>query len=266
VKKTDLATYRNELESFLKEYGDYLHSVHGAYYRGNVELRTSLQRRTPLIARIVSVVNDRGSYTIQKNTFSFHETLAFTLQEDADEKDFWGSTKAHVIRTINESIGNIDNDTIPTRDIKPRLPIRDDILNQRCLTLINSGVPFDTVIREATLVFEERLRTKISHDRISEIFPSSAEQTGEKLVNRLLSVENPVIVISEDKGKREAFLKMTRGIFAYWRNPFHHTLNDKTKLSLAWSVVGVIDSLLSEIDASPISDAATSDSAKKETK
>ena len=73
-------------------------------------------------------------------------------------------------------------------------------------------------------------------------------------------------MISDDKMKREAFLKMTRGIFAYWRNPFHHTLNDRTELSLAWSVVGVIDSLLAEIDASVISDAIVSDSNKKESK
>lgn len=46
---------------------------------------------------------------------------------------------------------------------------------------------------------------------------------------------------------------MVVGIIAYLRNPSHHSLNDETDWSLAWSVVGIVDSLLSELDNSYIS-------------
>jgi len=75
MNKADLATYRNKLESFLKDYADYLDSFVGYYSTGNEKLRTSLQRRTPLITRIVSAVNDRGSYTIQKIPLVFTRYL-----------------------------------------------------------------------------------------------------------------------------------------------------------------------------------------------
>jgi hypothetical protein len=200
VNKKDVISFTKQLESFLEDYIFYVNTydMDTNWY----EKQNSLQRRTPLIAKIVTEVTDNSSYIINNNTYSFHHVLASTLQDRADEKKYYDETKALVIMMINESIGNIENDTIPSKDIKPRLPILDDILCARCLKLIDSGVPFDIVIREATLVFE--------------------------------------------------VLKMARGIFAYWRNPFHHKLNDKTELTLAWSVVGVIDSILAEINASSV--------------
>jgi hypothetical protein len=112
------------------------------------------------------------------------------------------------------------------------------------------------------VVLEHRLRGKISHEKLSEIIPSSADQIGESLANKLLSPARPVIVVSDDKLERTAFLKMVQGVFAYLRNSSHHSLDNRTKRSLAWSVVGLVDALLLELDNSYVPGETASDSSK----
>jgi hypothetical protein len=255
MKMTEQDKYKNNLINFLEKFNNYVDMVLGQIYynsQDKTNTRTWLQRKTSLISKMVIETNIRSSYTIEKTSVDFHGVLTYTLQDENHEKILWLKLKDHVISVINESIGNIENDTIPVHEIKPRIPIKDETLNRRCVNLINTGTPYDTVIREATLIYEERIRNKVTHDQLSELIPNSADQTGEKLAAKLLSVNKPIIKISDDLNKREAFLKITRGIFSYWRNPFHHYLDDKTESSLAWSVLGIIDSLLREIDESAV--------------
>lgn len=68
------------------------------------------------------------------------------------------------------------------------------------------------------------------------------------MVHKLLAPPNPPIVVSDKPEECAAFHSMVVGVISYLRNPSHHTLNDDTEWSLAWSVVGIIDNLLSEID------------------
>jgi hypothetical protein len=109
---------------------------------------------------------------------------------------------------------------------------------------------------------EARLRDSISYERLCDVIPEAKYHVGEALANRLLGPKAPVIVISEKGTEREAFHKMVVGIIAYLRNPSHHFLDDKTKWSLAWSVVGLVDSILSELENSYIAE----DSIKNERK
>jgi hypothetical protein len=43
---------------------------------------------------------------------------------------------------------------------------------------------------------------------------------------------------------------MMIGIISYLRNPSHHSLNDDIDWAFAWSLVGLVDSLLYELDNS----------------
>lgn len=80
------------------------------------------------------------------------------------------------------------------------------------------------------------------------MIPEARDHVGEPLANKLLSPNKPVIIVSEKQTERAAFHKMVVGVIAYLRNPSHHLLDDKTEWALAWSVVGIIDSLLSQLE------------------
>ena len=97
------------------------------------------------------------------------------------------------------------------------------------------------------------MRSKLPHEKLCDIIPEARNQIGETLAHKLLAPPKPAIVVSDKPEERSAFHKMVVGIIAYLRNPSHHSLNDGTEWSLAWSVVGIVDSLLSELDNSYIS-------------
>ncbi len=258
MKKDTLDTYKSELESFLKDYEEYV-ELRGGYAGAKREdLRKSLQRKSSLIWVIISAVHGGISLTLKsKAVLSFEQALHQSLTDAIQDQDSRSFVESHIVLVLNKAIGNIDNNTIPTQEISPILPIMDEELKKRCLHLLSGSHPLDTVIRESTVILEDRLRGKFSHEKLSEIIPSSVDQMGETLVNKLLSPNDPKIVISKDKAERIAFYKMMIGIVAYLRNPFHHSLNDKTKLSLAWSVVGLVDSLLTELDNCYVSEDIT---------
>lgn len=236
--------YRKKLASFSNELKTYFDHPTGYY---NDSTRTKLQRQVPRISSIVAKVHGGGNYTQNKQNYSFSSVLSFVTQENAPTSDNWENVKAHVERVINEAIGCIDDQLFPSEKTTPILEIRDQILKSRCLDLLNAPGNFDRVIREATLILEERLRTSIPYEKLCELIPQSKEQIGEPLANKLLSSNEPIIIVSDKPQERIAFHKMVVGIIAYLRNPSHHSLNDETEWSLAWSVVGLIDNLLSEL-------------------
>lgn len=253
MKKEELTQYRSILESFREDYRRYMGTVNRSFGTSNEHYRNQLQERVVKIADIVARVHGGGKYTRKSETYSFYSTMAYALDASAVTNDNWVEVKSHVERIINEAIGCIDNGIFPSRVIKPVLPIKDETLKKRCSDILNAPGNFDRVIREATLILEERLRTSVPYEKLCELIPLAKEQVGEPLANKLLSPINPVIVVSDKQQERNAFHKMVVGIVAYLRNPSHHSLSDDTEWSLAWSVVGIIDSILSELDNSYIS-------------
>jgi hypothetical protein len=238
MTEVDLENYKQTLATFLEEYTKYTHSAGISSIAMRAELRTRLQRKITLVNRIIDQVHGGAVYTMGNKTISFHETLGFTLTKGASENQFWDNAKEYVIRIINE----------------PVLPIKDETLRKRCLDLLQAPRNFDRVINQATQVLEARLRDSVSYEKLCEVIPEAKEHIGEPLANKLLSPNKPVIVISDKQTERAAFHKIVVGIIAYLRNPSHHFLDDKTEWSLAWSVVGIIDSLLSELANSYIAE------------
>ena len=250
MNKGKLDKYKATLESFLDDYEKYFRLG----YSNRKSLATELQRKISLISGIVLAVHGGGRFKIDNSTvWNFYQQLGFTLQEGVSDYQYFDQIKSHVKLILNESIGNIETGIIPAEKQKPILPIKDQTLSKRCSDILNSPGNFDRVIREATLILEDRLRSSVPHEKLCELIPLAKNQVGEPLAAKLLSPDNPIIVISENKQERSAFLKIVIGIVSYLRNPSHHSLNDDTKWSLAWSVVGVIDSLLSELDNAYIS-------------
>jgi len=253
MREGDLANYKGTLEEFLGKYiyyADYVKSYQPS--RQSAELRAWLQRKTTLVNRIIDQVHDKAEYIDKNEIYDFYETLTYTLGEGADKKEDWNDAKAHIIRIINEGIGNIENNTVPSKEIEPIIPINDESLRKRCLDLLKAPGSFDRVINQATQVLEARLRDSLPYEKLCEVIPEAREHVGEPLANKLLSPNKPVIVISDKQIERAAFHKMVVGVIAYLRNPSHHSLDDKTEWTLAWSVVGIIDSLLSQLENSYI--------------
>ena len=239
------------MESYLEEYREYIHSL-GGYSSGDLYVRDSLQKKTTLVSRIVYNVNNRSDFILQKQKFDFHEILAFTLLDGSNLKDMWDSATRHVIRTLNESIGNIENDTIPLRKIEPVLPIKDSELKSRCLPLLRSPGKFDTSVREATLILENRLRNSLEPERLATMIPESANLTFENVINALLNPSAPILIVSTEKKERAAFQRIMLGVCSYLRNPFHHMIDDSVEWSWAWSIIGLIDHLLFELSSCEI--------------
>ena len=157
--------------------------------------------------------------------------------------------KAPVTMLLNGVLGTLEAGLWPPKEPTPVLVIKDAELRSRCSDLLRAPGNYDRVVREATTILEDHLRNKPPHDILAQLIPNAADQTGENLVNKLLSPDNPVLVISSDRHKKIAFYRIMLGVFSYLRNPYHHQLDASTKWSWAWSTVGFIDRLLTDIES-----------------
>jgi hypothetical protein len=256
IDKTKLDEYKSVLETFLTDYRQYIGSyspyTDGCY--GNRGLRTKMQRQLNFVLGIIGLVHGGCSLRLEKSvTVSFAQALEYVLTGNVNiqTRTF---LESNVESILNQAIGNIENGTIPSRRLKPILPIKDETLRQRCSDLLGAPGSFDRVINQATQVLEDRLRTKLPFEKLCDIIPEAKNQIGETLAHKLLGPATPPIIVSDKPEERSAFHKMVVGMISYLRNPSHHSLSEDTEWSLAWSVVGIVDSLLSELDGSYMSE------------
>jgi uncharacterized protein (TIGR02391 family) len=119
--------------------------------------------------------------------------------------------------------------------------IKDPELKRRCLDLLSSSGSFDRVINQATLVLEDRIRTKSGN---------TDQLTGVQLVNTVLKpdISKTVLKISDDAGEHEGVGHICRGIMLTFRNPTHHHVTDTYSREDALKVCAFIDNLLKLID------------------
>jgi hypothetical protein len=246
---------RESLTSFLETFNKYSDEIFGEHRQDCLDdLRTKLQRQAPFITKLLlDIVGDSvftlGSFGYSRNV-ALRELLLSALMGGNNEltHNFY-DYKAPVLAVLNQALGIIDSGLWPPKEPKPILIIHDDELRNRCADLLGAPGSFDRVIREATTILEDRIRNKPSHETLSQLIPNSNDQRGENLVNKLLNPDNPILVISSDKGRRVAFYRILIGAFSYLRNPYHHRIDPTTEWSWAWSTVGFIDRLLSEVDS-----------------
>ena len=154
-----------------------------------------------------------------------------------------------VLQSFVMALGTIETGLWLPSEPTPVLVIKDVELRRRCSDLLRAPGAYDRVIREATTVLEDRIRNKPLHETLARLIPNAAEQTGEKLVNRLFSPGDPVLVISSERHEQVAFHRILLGIVSYLRNPSHHRLDASTEWSWAWCIVGFIDRLLYDIES-----------------
>lgn len=245
--KRTLTDFKKKFEEYSEEISSRVQSYHGLKIP-----RTYLQQKQLAVSVILFEILGNGRVKLVKyeQIFSYESLVSTALMGGPNENEqLFRDFRDPVIHALNQAIGAIEEDIWPPKEHIPVLAINDTELKNRCTDLLKAPENYDRVIREATTVLENRLRNKYPHEKLAELIPQSADQSGEKLVNKLLNASNSLLIYSTDQRERAAFQKMMTGVFAYLRNPYHHTINKNIEWSWAWSVVGLIDRLLLEIDS-----------------
>lgn len=121
--------------------------------------------------------------------------------------------------------------------------IRDETLKQRCADLLSAPANFDRVINQATLVLEDRIRTKSG---------STSGSVGVALVNEVVKGEPSLLKFSDDKSEQDGYASILRGVVGAYRNPTHHHVLDHITREDALKVCAFIDGLLKIVDGAVV--------------
>jgi len=246
---------KDTLNSFLEIFNKYSEEIFGARRSKQLDsLRTQLQQQEPQVTKyILDILGDGtlilGSFGIRR-TLYHRDLLSTALMGGNNEmKHNFYDYKAPVTNLLNRALGTIDAGLWPPKEPAPVLVIKDEKLGERCSDLLSAPGLYDRVIRESTIILEDRIRNKCPHETLARLIPNAVDQSGENLINNVFSPDHPVLSISTEKSKRIAFHKILVGMISFLRNPYHHHLDETTEWSWAWSTVGFIDRLLADIES-----------------
>lgn len=115
------------------------------------------------------------------------------------------------------------------------LLLSDEELKNRCADLLKARRSFDRVFREATVVLDDRLK------RLGGI---KGKVNLAEVVARTLHPQKGVLRLSPHDDEQQGLFDLVRGLVAAFRNPAHHSLNDRLTREDALRFCGFIDSLL----------------------
>lgn len=249
---------KETLEAYLALFSDYASIIFGRTGGPSQDqfqpILSRLRRTVPEVAQIVTEVLGDSSVTF--GSMGFRQTASTTDMMTAAVAGGnnalplnFNDYEALVSSMIERTLGALESGMWPPEQTSQQLVIRDEQLRARCADLLEAGGVYDRVIQEATRVLEDRIRSRVPHETLSSLIPNSGDQIGENLVNRVFSVDTPVLSTSDDRIRRIALRNILIGVVSYLRNPSHHQIDDQTEISWAWSTVGLIDRLLLDIES-----------------
>ncbi len=115
------------------------------------------------------------------------------------------------------------------------LLLSDQELKTRCADLLMARKSFDRVFREATVVLDARLK---------ELGRIKGKINPAELVARVLHPSKAVLLVSDYPDEQKGFFDLFSGLMAAFRNPAHHSINNKLTREDALRFCGFVDSLL----------------------
>jgi len=121
---------------------------------------------------------------------------------------------------------------------QPENLIRDPQLKDRVAGLLAVDRNFDTAVREATVILEDRVRAK----------SGCADLSGLDLMTAAFKEENGRLIISQVPAEQAGVHMTFRGIIGWVRNSFHHRVIDATAQGDAMRIIAFVDWLLEEVD------------------
>ncbi len=113
--------------------------------------------------------------------------------------------------------------------------IADPELLRRCADLLNADLDFDRVIREASVVLEDRIRRLTGSDARSAV----------PLMQSVFSANRPVLRISDDMQEQTGAMNLYTGVMGLFRNQGGHRLSTEVTQRNALQFVVMVDLLLS---------------------
>jgi hypothetical protein len=122
--------------------------------------------------------------------------------------------------------------------------VHDQQLYGRCKDLLRAKRHFDRVIREATTLLDDRIKTRTGIQNLSP----------ENLVNKAINPDpmRAVIEVSSNGAEQAGFHNICKGIMLAFRNKAHHSLSDAFTREDALKFCGFVDTVLGMIDQSTI--------------
>lgn len=126
--------------------------------------------------------------------------------------------------------------------------INDEELKGRCSDILSSPGNFDRVVNQATLVLEDRIRTR----------SNVPDLVGVQLVNKAINSDcrRSVLQMSEDPEEHEGIAHICRGIVLSFRNPTHHRITHGYSRQDAIKFCAFVDILLAIVGKSRVNNAA----------
>lgn len=112
--------------------------------------------------------------------------------------------------------------------------IQDRVLQERCAKLLAADAHFDTIIREAAVVLEDRVREAVGGSAL----------TGVPLMEHAFSAKSPRLRLSTDSQEQLGAMQLYRGTMAFFRNPVGHQLKHTYTRDDATRFVAMVDLLL----------------------
>lgn len=114
--------------------------------------------------------------------------------------------------------------------------LQDAELRGRCKDLLLAGRHYDRVVREATTVLDNRLKTTSGIDQMNPM----------ALVGKVLNPDpaKAVIVVSTQRDEQQGLFNICSGVTLAFRNRAHHTLSNSFTQADALKVCGFIDTML----------------------
>jgi uncharacterized protein (TIGR02391 family) len=117
---------------------------------------------------------------------------------------------------------------------EPVALIRDDELAQRCGDLLDAGAHFDRVIREASTILENRVRTRSGLD----------VDTAVPLMEKAFSAKAPVVRLSDNEREQRGAMEIYTGVMRLFRNGAGHRFSASVTQERALQFVVMVDLLL----------------------
>jgi hypothetical protein len=127
--------------------------------------------------------------------------------------------------------------------------LSDQELKTRCADLLMARKSFDRVFREATVVLDARLK---------QLAKIKGKVNPAELVARVLHPNKAILIVSDYPDEQKGFFELFSGLMAAFRNPAHHSLNDKLTREDALRFCGFVDSLLAILGKAKVSNIASS--------
>lgn len=214
--KFNLPYYESLLESYRQKYRDEYEEDYRKLYPSPDKEPAWITQGTPVTKSLeVQPKPLKILQVLQEYETSWQERLQ-EAENRATVSEQENRTLSEKLRKSNSAMGEVT----------------DDVLKKRIGTLLKS--PLDTMIREAGVVLEDRLREKGG---------AGSDLAGVKLVDALLAPGTAKLIFSTNSSEQEGVRMLYRGAMQFIRNPPMHKLIEYPE-NTARLLIRLIDSLL----------------------